>query len=97
MPGPWKVANYNSIVTNGNPNIEIGRTFYNSLGGHIKIETARANARLMAAAPEMLEALKYVRLSFGDTTNQCAINRRICWIMDSAIAKATGAKPTDAV
>src|SRR5260364_209950 len=33
-----------------------------------------ANARLMAAAPDLLEALKYARATFGDPANQCAIS-----------------------
>jgi len=49
---------------------------------------ARSNARLIAAAPEMLEALRDCRraLEIANFTQELAV-------VDAAIAKATGGQP----
>src|SRR5260364_69237 len=81
-PGPWRQAGA-CIYRESQP---IGRVY--SVSAEDEGSTL-ANACLMAAAPDLLEALKSVRATFGDTASQCVINKRICWVMDSAIAKAT--------
>lgn len=55
-------------------------------------ENARfANARLIAAAPELLEALKILRTQFGDYKDgDGAAKFHACNIADAAIAKAEG-------
>lgn len=52
-PGPWEAIRRNIFSSNG---YLLGIAYRDPLGG--KVNPAEANARLMAAAPEMLEALK---------------------------------------
>ena len=68
-PGPWVVRDADTMCpVIDSPNV--GKGYWASLatatqrdphpreGGGISMETARANARLIAAAPELLEALE---------------------------------------
>lgn len=84
-PGPWSY--WNGICSPG------GRVTQDETGTHIAIPTVYANAqltdanaRLIAAAPELLEALKSVldMVSSGKTSLGLVEYAR------SAIAKATG-------
>jgi len=79
--GPWRVG----AAVNGNwieaghasQPISVGRTFYTDTGAAIE----DANARLIAAAPDLLEALEYlVSLGGGDALDPAR----------AAIAKALG-------
>ena len=89
-PGPWKLAGYDkgkSIYEDvhfGNDKQDtICRLFFHEIP--IADEQVRANARLIAAAPELLEALYDVMQCFvGDDENKVAQRAR------AAIAKATG-------
>ncbi len=49
-----------------------------------------ANARLIAAAPELLEALELARKCLGGSTDKTLLPRT-CKAIDATIAKATGA------
>lgn len=83
-PGPWIVETYH----NGLFKIikELDKT--KSLSGQVwtRIE---ADAQLIAAAPEMLEALEYIKqlLSDGENAMQTIEN-----VIDDAIKKARGEK-----
>lgn len=56
-PGPWRIAPVSDYV-DGSLNIDGGLRGYVCMAGHRGDETAEANARLIAAAPTMLDALK---------------------------------------
>lgn len=63
-PGPWKVVedSYgNTVVTGKGMVVEIGLEHIAKVGGLAEHE---ANARLIAAAPELLEALINLRDNF---------------------------------
>jgi hypothetical protein len=83
-PGPWKIEHdYKPYVINAGA----GHTICAITGTAAIRPEAEANARLIAAAPEMLEALKLVRESgladeYGASAVEDAIN--------AAIKKATG-------
>ena len=92
-PGPWKVAL-------GNPMTVIRDVEYG--GGYIGStsawwydpEAAEANARLIAAAPELLEALEGIQAALsawlnGDTNAEGLLEEAKYNIVDAAIAKAT--------
>lgn len=73
-PGPWRVIDDGSVV-----GVQMG------LAGGFLIDSKAnpdANARLIAAAPDLLDALQRIRESSGDP-----IIENIC---NSAIAKAEG-------
>lgn len=71
-PGPWKIDN-TGVLTNSKGN----RVFATVYVARPTVESEyfdkwQANARLIAAAPDLLEALKavYNRLGSGDTSGQ---------------------------
>ncbi len=92
-PGPWKVAgddiNGQAIVRG--EHVEIATCWHHCLGS-LEIQM-RANARLIAAAPELLEALEALMV-----TIDAQINAGLRWDPEevaaarSAIAKARGAQ-----
>lgn len=90
-PGPWEVvhAEYGIVVRTESPTkTKYGASRYAAIGGFDRNEPdqlaeAQANARLIAAAPDLLEALLFVLKyeSMGAVTEATA---------RAAIAKATG-------
>jgi hypothetical protein len=86
-PGPWHIEEHKhtpaTIVSTGaHRHIEVGCVFYTDL------ESGAANARLIAAAPDLLEALKaYVHV---DNRGGCARDARLFGLAKRAIAKAEG-------
>ena len=57
------------------------------------VEHAEANARLIAAAPELLEVSKRFRAELADVVGMCAGDAELARLLadvDAAIAKATG-------
>ena len=87
-PGPWVINESKNIIF-------IPTSFGNDIvctitnGGHIK-EVSDANARLIAAAPEMLEALKEAKLYIDGielVLGESAPHIKKC--IDEAINKAT--------
>lgn len=81
-PGPWKVRRdenvFDVITQNGN-----GITAC-SCADRIDVKEDEANARLIAAAPDMLSALKEAQEIIQRTTGN------VSWVVEKAIAKATG-------
>lgn len=58
---------------------------------HVASHIGDADARLIAAAPELLEALKIIRVQFGNYTDgDGAFKFHACNIADRALAKAEG-------
>ena len=77
-PGPWHIANGVQIRSNRD---QIAKIWMMRDG------EGRENARLIAAAPDLLDALK--RCKF-DSLNMTLEDREFC---RAAIAKATGEQP----
>ncbi len=97
-PGPWSLDEFDSVVHGEEPlhgwgRKETVRVSGVALPGRVTEEYA-ANTRLVAAAPELLEALQNLIVSYdnfrertgrdGDPENPLMIDAR------AAIAKATG-------
>ncbi len=90
-PGPWAVADLpHSIVvrTESPKKSKFGASRYAAIGGFDRsdpeqLAEAMANARLIAAAPDLLEALEFVIRGVPDTWEGAQKAR-------AAIAKATG-------
>lgn len=88
-PGPWRVALDGSVIKAGK-----SRSVAGTYGGnHKEDQEAFANARLIAAAPDMLEALEMAR---SDIHSDCpamidipdCVN--LCVTITAIIAKAKG-------
>ena len=64
-PGPWEIGNHNSCVISKNDESlcikgAVGEDAIKYYGGNLICESiSQANAKLIAAAPELLEALEY--------------------------------------
>lgn len=96
-PGPWKAG---TINTNGLPFAPITATtliakVYST--AYLDHPQAEANARLMAAAPDLLEALMMSQrlwIDYGQETDPempvPARHREMERFIDAAISKATG-------
>ena len=86
-PGPWIVGNGKNIACTIYD--KYGQRIANSFDGVMVTQRSdaqcEANARLIAAAPDMLEALQDCRraLEIANFTQELAV-------VDAAIAKATG-------
>jgi hypothetical protein len=94
-PGPWKVSGCR-MARKGfeNPMIECGETheplIAELLGQDRAWETKIANARLIAAAPELLEACKAAVTQFEANADYAFSDREVIKAIQSAIAKAEG-------
>ena len=87
-PGPWTQDGFGTIITANGRTLVVEGLALSSRSN----EETRANTRLIAAAPDLLEALEMVRDADDDckrdglkTIPSMARNR-----IDRAIAKATG-------
>ncbi len=90
-PGPWTLESRgwdNQLVYGQDDRVPGDRRFIADVS--LMFDGAEANARLIAAAPELLEALALVRAHLAEP--ECAIWRHVHAVMDAAIAKATGAE-----
>lgn len=91
-PGPWRVAEVRhewDCIIRGPDNGPIASTF---VAGYAK-RTAKANAQIIASAPEMYEALKEIVEAVARTTSG-----EVCQLGDfsaarDALAKASGKEP----
>jgi hypothetical protein len=98
-PGPWKADNWSdiSVNRNGKPTL-VARAWQSShdMPSHpIKSIEAAANARLIAAAPDLLAALNEILVIVNEGTKECHKRggTRLGNIDDvarAAIAKAEG-------
>ena len=100
-PGPWELADlpHSIVVRTESPNkTTYGASRYAAIGGFDRsdpdqLDEALANARLIAAAPDLLEALQDVcaRLLYrGVSTNAGHPDRTALEVARAAIAKAIG-------
>lgn len=89
-PGPWVVYSAPANTASGAPiETEIrGGNYIVSRLGRLTHETAHANARLIASAPELLEACIAVAGVYQDAGDDVPLFVRRC---RAAIAKARGA------
>ena len=96
-PGPWEVADlpHSIVVRTESPNkTPYGASRYAAIGGFDRsdpdqLDEALANARLIAAAPDLLKALKWLAVCVkrpGPHMDAVAALEKA----DAAIAKATG-------
>lgn len=87
-PGPWRVGNTDPLLfgrPQGNGSEPLGFVYGPAFPERSEVgQRAMANARLIAAAPDLLEALQYARRFLKAQDHDVAF-------VDAAIAKATGA------
>jgi hypothetical protein len=84
-PGPWTISG-SHIIGYPESNIAIA-VIYSNVG-----QPAKANTKLISAAPDMFEALQSVNNYFIDLQNKCALtnsDERAWKLVAKAIKKAT--------
>jgi len=82
-PGPWRIELYENFIVSGT--ISIATTCHNP-----DRETTKANARLIAAAPDLLEALQVMLEHAYEEDWDMGQNGNYCIdVATAAIAKAT--------
>jgi len=93
-PGPWIWADLDRGLYGAGPDNAVLQ-YYAYEGMHLSGKTEeeqKANRDLIAAAPDMLEALKAIqKIGVLNPTNSPAVHKYIA-DMNTAIAKATGEK-----
>ena len=96
-PAPWEIRDKNCnpyIEKDGYEICQLFRTAFlnDDYTEDIEFENAQANARLIAAAPELLEALDslYASLMFNDVLKTHPKVNEAMIMANSAIAKAKG-------
>ena len=91
-PGPWRVPKRFDIYQELGPNA-VGTYIGTTAGNRVLPESVaivdEANARLMAAAPELLDIAINGACNFQEGANRCGACER-CAATARAIAKATG-------
>jgi hypothetical protein len=96
-PGPWKVKAHSTAVLAGRKQICSNVNSASNLPVNMRddLEIAHANARLIAAAPDLLGALQQIKQRL-DTCHLHIMNGHEVFdsfyveMIDKAIAKATG-------
>lgn len=87
-PGPWETLTFsNHELQTDFAMVKVGRRVH--MVGHS--EEDKANARLIAAAPDLLEALQEVSETFNESWREGSTQRRLGDLARAAIAKAGGA------
>lgn len=90
--GPWAATGWEGIVVNDSK----GNTLALAPGSSYHLEEMKANARLIAAAPDMLAALEKLSRAFDlDEYDQDRAHAEACAMREArdAIAKAKGGEP----
>ena len=87
-PGPWRVIETHLLTHDGDHVADMSNGLM--VVASAKLGAPLADARLIAAAPELLEALELVR-DYVVTMKGAGHEYQVA--IDSAIAKATGAAP----
>lgn len=92
-PGPWEIdSGMRTAINKGGKHVAMVSFYKDGTPNSVDEIEHEANARLIAAAPEMLEALKAVRAA--DDTHRLAeipgMPRIVRIVVDAAIAKAEG-------
>lgn len=96
-PGPWRLADTDVVADAFGEEVLIAGVYAGGYtrGGNGNRERLEANARLIAAAPELLEALKAILADCGETTMDGYVENSIhsdeVNKARAAISKATGA------
>lgn len=85
-PGPWSIKD--DAVNAIEPDVMAGEFYIAQCFGHSHHDEALANARLIAAAPELLEALQDCREALRRAGAEGELK-----VVDAAIAKALGEQP----
>ncbi len=85
-PGPWVVERADDAYCIAN----VGNLVIMPCGGKVKHDNAEANARLIAAAPELLAALESAQMALMGYTHQNAVTLAALFKANAAIAKARG-------
>ena len=86
-PGPWKVDGTGMAIYSANENLTFAPMVAAAIGNEKSLDQLRADARLIAAAPELLAALEsmlHLR-KMPDEVAECVLDRAV-----AAIAKAKG-------
>lgn len=95
-PGPWELQGQWQLKTDTGDWVDaecVEAPRWGIIGAWIdsSSDERESNARLVAAAPELLEALRILRVQFGDYTDgDGAAKFHACNIADAAIVKAEG-------
>lgn len=84
IPGPWKYDGEDYIRDNNGTAIS-----QLSHSRRLSLSSAQANYKLMAAAPELLEALIELKRWVGQVTDWAGVGDPPTEIVDAAIKKAT--------
>ena len=93
-PGPWfysrgEAASEGHYVSAEEAIVAETEGYHPESGEALKLEVAESNARLIAAAPDLLEALIHLLIAGDDESRECAV-----FDAEKAIEKATGASST---
>ena len=91
-PGPWIVRDIPTLDIYVGPSCDGGATAVAIVPtrGSIGEDEQKANARLIAAAPDLLQALSILML---ETEDDLSVTHQIKQIASAAIAKAIGVMP----
>jgi hypothetical protein len=88
-PGPWEVKGTNPPMIYAREGLDI-IAMIDSMG-EVTLEQEAANARLIAAAPKLLAALRLVAIDYaGETPTGSDPRSRAIRAASAAIAEATG-------
>lgn len=93
-PGPWCLSDESPMIIEDKHKVIVGSASTYPHSGYFPSENeAKANARLIAAAPDLLEALKSIAEFWNRDHNEKALIGA-CWhaveTAEAAIAKAEG-------